>query len=183
MSAKSMLESVPSRQRSAIIFLALVMSIMLNSCGTNQPSSFQSTPQAHASIGCSGANVPCSAKVEVPLITVDGSDPASYGLPVSCALTAGNQTMNFTTATTTANSAAWFGATPTSGSLQPSGNTTVAVSSISAANVSGRNIGQVSVSASGYSTNSQMAVELNCNVAAGSCVVAYSCNPSAYPLP
>lgn len=183
MSANSKRESVPLRQRLAIIFLALVMSIILNSCGTSQPPSVQTSPQATASIGCSGGSVPCSASVEVALILVDGSDPASYGLPISCAVTAGSQTMNFTTAT----SMPWFGATPTSGSLEPSASTTIAVSSISAASVSGRNIGQVSVSASGYSTNSQMAVELNCNVApgttSGTCVVAYSCDPSAHPLP
>lgn len=179
MSTKSMRESILLRQSLTMIFLALVMSIILNGCGTSKPPSVQTSSLATASIGCASGNVPCSASIEVPVILVDGSDPATYGLPISCAVTAGSQAMNFTTAS----SMPWFAASPTSGSLQPSGSTTVVIPSISAVNVSGRNIGQVSVSASGYSTNSQMAVELNCNVAAGSCIVAYSCNPSANPLP
>jgi hypothetical protein len=172
-------DSVTLGQRLTIILLALGMSYVLNSCGTNEPPSVQSSSSATAAIECSGANLPCSASVEVPLILVDGSDPATYGMPIACAMTAGGEAMNFTTAT----SMPWFSASPASGSLQPGGSTTIGVPSVSANSVSGRNIGQVTVSASGYTSNSQMAVELNCNIAAGSCVVAYSCNPETNPLP
>jgi len=170
---------VPLRQRLTIVLLALVMSSILNSCGTSKPPSVQSSPLAASAVGCSGGNVPCSAHIEVPLILVDGSDPATYGIPMSCSVTAGSQAMKFTTAPSTP----WFGVSPGFGSLQPSGSATIGVQSLSAVNVSGRNIGQVTVSAPGYSTNSQMAVELNCNVVGGSCVVAYSCDPKAHPLP
>ena len=167
------------RQRLTIVFLALVMSSILNSCGTSKPPSVESSHFAASTIGCSGGNVPCSAHIDVPLILVDGSDPATYGIPMSCSMTAGGQAMKFTTAPSTP----WFGVSPGFGSLQPGSSATIGVQSLSAVNVSGRNIGQVAVSASGYSTNSQMAVELNCNVAGGSCVVAYTCNPKTNPLP
>ena len=179
MSGKSMRESLLLRQRLTLILPALVVSSILNSCGTSKPPSVQTPSSASAAIGCLGGTVPCSASVEVPVIMVDGSDPATYGLPISCAVTAGNPAMNFTTAA----SMPWFAASPVSGSLPAGGSTTVAVPSISAASVSGRNIGQVTVSASGYNSNSQMAVELNCNVTAGSCLVAYSCDPKTNPLP
>ena len=174
-----MRESVLLRRRLAMIFVTLGASIIVNGCGTNKPPSVQGSSSATAAISCSGGSVPCSASVNVPLILVDGSDPATYGLPIQCAVTAGSQTMKFTTAT----SMPWFAASPVSGSLQAGGSTIVAVPSISAASVSGRNIGQVTVSASGYTSNSQMAVELNCNVTEGSCLVAYSCNPKKNPLP
>jgi hypothetical protein len=170
------------RQRWTTILLALVMSGALISCGTNTPPSIQGVPSATAAIACPGGNLPCSAHIEVPLILIDGSDPATYGIPMSCSITAGDQAMKFTTAT----SQPWFAASPVSGTLQPGGNTTITVPSLNASGVSGRNLGQVAVSASGYSTNSQMAVELNCNVtniAAGKCLVAYSCNPKTNPLP
>ena len=167
------------RQCLTIVLLVLFVSSMLNSCGTAKPPSVQSSPLAASTVGCPAGNVPCAAHIDVPLILVDGSDPGTYGIPMSCSVTAASQAMRFTTAT----SMPWFAASPTSGSLEGGGSTTVGVPSISAANVSGRNIGQVTVSASGYSTNSQMAVELNCNVAEGSCLVAYSCNPKTHPLP
>ena len=166
-------------QRLTIVLLALVMSSLLNSCGTNAPPSVSGVPLASSAIGCSTGNVPCSASIEVPQVLVDGVDPSSYGIPVSCSITAGGQAMKFTTAT----SQPWFAASPVSGSLQSGGSTTIAVPSLNAANVNGKNIGQVTVSASGYSVNSQMAVELNCNAIKGSCVVAYSCNPKTNPLP
>src|SRR5690242_9675877 len=131
----------------------MVMSSMLNSCGTTKPPSVQSSSLAAATVACPGGNVPCSAHIDVPLILVDGSDPATYGIPMSCSVTAASQAMKFTTAT----SMPWFAASPVSGSLEAGGSTTVGVPSISAVNVSGRNIGQVTVSASGYSTNNQMA--------------------------
>jgi hypothetical protein len=54
---------------------------------------------------------------------------------------------------------------------------------MNAANVSARNIGAVTVSASGYADNNQMQVELNCDVAAGTCKVAFTCEPKTSPLP
>jgi len=77
----------------------------------------------------------------------------------------------------------WFAISPSGGTLQPGENTTIRIYSLNAANVSSRNIGVVTVTASGYADNSQMAVELNCDVAAGSCKVAYSCDPKINPLP
>lgn len=170
------------RQSLTTIVLALVMSGTLISCGTNAPPSIQGVPVATAEIGCPVGNLPCSAHIEVPLILIDGSDPATYGIPMSCSVTAGGKAMKFTTTT----SQPWFAASPGSGTLQSGGSTTLTVPSLNATGVSGRNLGQVTVSASGYSSNSQMAVELNCNVtniAAGSCLVAYSCNPKTNPLP
>lgn len=170
------------RQRLTTIFLASVMSGTVISCGTSKPPMVPTTALATAAIGCPGGNVPCSAHIEVPLILVDGSDPATYGIPMSCSVTAGGQAMKFTTTP----SQPWFAASPVSGTLESGGSTTITVPSLNATGVSGRNLGQVTVSASGYSTNSQMAVELNCNItnpAAGKCLVAYSCNPKTNPLP
>jgi hypothetical protein len=77
----------------------------------------------------------------------------------------------------------WFGSFPGNGTLQPGASTTISVNSINAASVSNRNIGSLAVSASGYSDNNQMQVELNCNVPAGKCTVAFSCNTKTNPLP
>ena len=170
------------RQRLTTIVLVLVMSGTMTSCGTNMPPSIKGVPLATAAIGCPGGSAPCSAHVEVPLILIDGSDPATYGIPMSCSVTAGGQAMKFTTTP----SQPWFAASPVAGNLQSGGSTTITVQSLNATGVSGRNLGQVTVSASGYSTNSQMAVELNCNltnITAGTCIVAYSCNPKTNPLP
>jgi hypothetical protein len=170
---------VPLRNRCVISLLAIVFSLMLNSCGTPQLPAIQSSPApATATIGCSSGS-PCSASLEVPLIIVNGSNPATYGIPISCSVTAGTEAMNFTTTA----SQPWFATSPASASLQPGASTTIGVFSLSAANVSTRNLGNVTVSASGYSSNSQMGVELNCNVEAGSCIVAFSCDPKTNPLP
>ena len=170
---------MPLRQRLTIALLALVIANTLNGCGTNKPPVVQSPPLATSAIGCPGGTLPCSASMEVPLILVNGADPATYGIPISCSVTAGSQAMKFSTVPSTP----WFTVSPVSGSLQPGGSSTIGVPNLNAANVNARNIGVVTVNASGYATNNQMAVELNCNLAAGSCVVAYSCEPSTHPLP
>jgi hypothetical protein len=170
---------VPLRNRFVISFFVVVSGFFLNSCGTPQQPAIQSSPAlAKATIGCSSGS-PCSASLEVPLILVNGTNPATFGIPISCSLTAGSQPMNFGTAA----SQPWFATSPASASLQAGASTTIGVFSISSANVSTRNLGNVTVSASGYSSNSQMGVELNCNVEAGSCVVAFSCDPKTNPLP
>jgi hypothetical protein len=87
--------------------------------------------------------------------------------------------MNFVTVP----SQPWFGSPPGNGTLQPGASTTISVNSMNAASVSNRNIGSLTVSASGYSDNNQMQVELNCNVPAGKCTVAFSCNVKTNPLP
>ena len=87
--------------------------------------------------------------------------------------------MNFTTIP----SQAWFGVSPGAGTLQPETTTTLTVASLNAANVSARNVGAITVSAAGYADNSQMEVELNCNVAADTCTVAFSCDPKTNSLP
>lgn len=110
---------------------------------------------------------------------IDGTDPATFGIPIACSLTASSQTMNFVAVP----SQPWFGVSPGNGTLEADGNETIQVTAVNALNVSGRNIGVVTVSASGYSENSQMAVELNCNDTAGMCTVAFSCNPKTNPLP
>jgi hypothetical protein len=152
--------------------------LLLQGCGTSRPPAVGSNSSlASPAIGCD--NTPCSGSVEVPLILVDGSDPAALGLPISCSMTAGAQTMNFNAAPSTP----WFGVSPGSGELAAAGSTSLSVNSINAANVSGRNLGVVMVSAAGYNDNSQMAVELNCSIATATCRVAFSCQPSKYPLP
>ncbi|MGO9538992.1 MAG: hypothetical protein ACLPN2_00185 [Terriglobales bacterium] len=87
--------------------------------------------------------------------------------------------MNFVTVP----SQPWFGSSPGNGTLQPSASTTISVNSMNAASVSDRNVGSLTVSASGYSDNNQMQVELNCNVPEGKCTVAFSCNTKTNPLP
>ena len=155
----------------------------LISCGTTTPPSIQGVPLATAAIGCPGGNMPCSAQIEVSLSLIDGSDQATYGIPMSCSVTAGGEAMKFTATP----SQPWFAASPASGALQSGESAVIGVPSLNAAGVNGRNLGQVTVSASGYSTNSQMAVELNCknvtNPTTASCLVAYSCNPKTNPLP
>lgn len=157
--------------------LLMVAACALQGCSSSGPLVSPSSSLASSTIGCN--NMPCSGSAEVPLIIVDGADPASFGVPISCSLTAAGQGMTFIAAPSTA----WFGVTPGSGVLPARGSTTISVSSINASGVSDRNIGVVTVTASGYKDNNQMAVELNCNIAAGSCKVAFSCEPSKYPLP
>jgi hypothetical protein len=67
--------------------------------------------------------------------------------------------------------------------LASAGSTVLSVNSVNASAINGRNIGVVTVSAPGYNDNNQMEVELNCNVAAGTCRVAFSCQPGNFPLP
>jgi hypothetical protein len=168
---------VALRHRFAACVIALA-AVALCSCGGGS----LPTPLASAdksAIGCPGGNQPCSGSVEVPQILVNGTDPATYGLPISCSLTAGSQIMNFVTVP----SQPWFGSSPGSGTLQESGSTTISVTSMNATSLSNRNIGSLTVSASGYSDNNQMQVELNCNVPAGECTVAFSCDTKTNPLP
>jgi hypothetical protein len=80
-------------------------------------------------------------------------------------------------------SQSWFGVSPGNGTLAADGTATIEVNAMNSANVSGRNIGTVTISASGYSDNSTMAVELNCDVITGMCKVAFTCNPKTDPLP
>jgi hypothetical protein len=169
---------LPLRRHAWMMLLATAASFCLCGCGTHTPPS-PAQPLNASSIGCPGNNAPCAASIDVPQILVNGTDPATYGLPIACSVTANNSAMKFSAAP----SMPWFGVSPFSGSLQPDGTTTLAVNSVSAINVSSRNIGAVTVSASGYKDNSQMQVELDCNVAAGSCKVAFTCDPKTNPLP
>lgn len=168
-------------QRIAQLILALIwLSLFLAGCGTaKSPVLPASSSSVSSVVTCPGGAAPCHGSVNVPLLIVDGSDPASYGLPISCSVTAGTQAMKFIASPSTS----WFGVNPGSGTLDPASTTTVSVNAMNAANVSTRNIGSVTVSAPGYNNNSQMGVELNCNIEAGTCTVAFSCEPSKYPLP
>jgi len=166
------------RRHAWMLHFALAASLYLCGCGTHTPPS-PAQPLNASSIGCPGNGAPCAGSVDVPQILVNGTDPATYGLPIACTVTANSRAMRFSATPTMP----WFGVSPFSGSLQPDGTTTLAVNSVSAINVSSRNIGAVTVSASGYKDNSQMQVELNCDVAAGSCKVAFTCDPKANPLP
>ncbi len=161
-----------------ICFFVLLVSLSLYSCGSGQlPAPLASAEKS--TISCPGNNLPCNGSIEVSQVLVDGTDPATYGIPMSCSVTAGSGEMHFTTIP----SQAWFGVSPGAGALQPGTTTILAVTSLNAANVSGRNVGTVAVSAAGYADNNQMEVELNCNVAADTCSVAFSCDPQTNPLP
>jgi hypothetical protein len=167
-----------SRANLAFLFV-LALSFIIQACGSFRPPVISTPAPTTSAIACPSGNVPCSGSLDVPLTLVDGTDPATFGIPITCSLTAGAQAMKFTTVT----SMPWFGVSPRSGTLGAGGGITIAVSSINAAGVNARNVGAVTVSAPGYKDNSQMAVELNCNVGAGSCKVAFSCEPKKFPLP
>jgi hypothetical protein len=168
---------VPSRDF-VICFFLLLVSLSLYGCASGHlPAPLASAEKS--TISCPGNNMPCNGSIKVPQILVDGTDPATYGIPMSCSVAAGSGKMNFTTIP----SQAWFGVSPGAGTLQPGTATTLAVASLNAANVSGRNVAAVTVSAAGYADNNQMEVELNCNVAADTCTVAFSCDPKTNPLP
>jgi hypothetical protein len=169
---------MPLRHRVATSLFVLVVACSF--CGCGGGSLPPSTPSlAHSSIGCPGGNLPCTGSLDVSQVIVDGTDPATFGIPISCSVTASSQTMKFITVP----SQPWFGVSPGGGTLAADGTATIQVSALNAAHVSGRNIGLVTVSAAGYSDNSQMGVELNCDVTAGSCKVAFSCDPKTNPLP
>ena len=168
---------MPSRDF-VICFLVLLVSLFLHGCGNGQLPALLASAEK-STISCPSNNLPCNGSIEVSQILVDGTDPATFGIPMSCSVTAGSGEMNFTTIP----SQAWFGVSPGAGALQPGNATSLAVTSLNAANVSGRNVGTVTVSAAGYATNNQMEVELNCNVAADTCTVAFSCDPQTNPLP
>ena len=164
--------------RHYLLICLFLMSISLNGCGNGHLLAPSASPDT-STIGCPGNNMPCAASREVPQTLVDGTDPATYGIPIACSVTAGSHEMKFITTP----SQPWFGVSPGAGDLQPGASTTLGVLSLNAANVSGRNVGVVTVTASGYADNSQMAVELNCDMVRGTCNVAFSCNPKANPLP
>jgi hypothetical protein len=168
---------VPSRDFVICLF-ALLVSLFLYGCGSGHlPAPLASAKKS--TISCPGNSAPCNGSIQVPQILVNGTDPATYGIPMSCSIMAGGGQMNFTTIP----SQAWFGVSPGAGALQPGAATTLAVTSLNAANVNARNVGTVTVSAAGYADNNQMEVELNCNVAKGACTVAFSCDPKTNPLP
>jgi hypothetical protein len=167
-----------SRANLAFLFV-LGLTFVIQACGSFRPPVVSTPAPATSAIACPSGNVPCSGSLDVPLTLVDGTDPATFGIPITCSLTAGTQAMNFTMVP----SMPWFGVSPGSGTLAAGGSTTIAVSSINAAGVNARNVGAVTVSAPGYKDNSQMAVELNCNAAAGNCKIAFSCEPKKFPLP
>ena len=161
------------------VSICVVMAVcVLSGCGKGTLPRALSSPN-RSTMGCPGGSSPCSASVEVPQALVDGTDPATYGLPISCALTAGSEPMNFLTIP----SQPWFGTAPSNGTIQPSTSTIISITSVNAASVSNRNIGTVTVTASGYSANNQMQIELSCDVAAGTCKVAFTCNVQTDPLP
>jgi len=161
-----------------LMFLFTLIAIcVLQGCGTTRPPAISNSSLASSEIGCN--NGACSGSVEVPLILVNGTDPATFGLPISCSVTAGSQAMSFIAVP----SMPWFGVSPGSGKLDAGGTTALSVNSMNGSAVSGRNIGIITLSASGYKDNNQMAVELNCNILAGTCKVAFSCEPSKYSLP
>ena len=160
-----------------IVLSTFALICVSQGCGSAPPGTVPNSSLASSAIGCS--NTPCSGSVEAPLILIDGSDPAALGLPISCSVTAGAQTMSFIAAPSTP----WFAVSPGSGELSAAASTELSVNSVNASAVSGRNIGVVTVSAPGYNDDNQMAVELNCNVTAGSCRLAFSCQPGKYPLP
>jgi|SRR5208283_4629735 len=156
-----------------------LMSFALQGCGsgsTAQPSS----PLATSTIGC---GVACAKSSLVPITVVNGNNPATYEIPISCSLTAGAQTMKFTATP----SAPWFTVSPASGTLSPDANTSIDVPSINATGIfDSQNLGVVTVSASGYANNNQMAVELDCrygNPPGSACKVAFTCDRTTSPLP
>ena len=161
-----------------ICLFTLVVSFSFCGCGSGHLPAPPAAPNTSA-IGCPAGSLPCAASIEVPQILVNGTDPATYGIPMSCSVTAGGQAMKFVTVP----SQPWFGVSPGNGTLQPGTSTTIGVNSMNSATVSARNIGAVTVSASGYADNNQMQVELNCDVAAGMCKVAFTCDPKTNPLP
>ncbi|HEV2730150.1 MAG TPA: hypothetical protein VGV15_08960 [Terriglobales bacterium] len=170
---------MPVRHRVVICFFALVVACSFYGCGSIGHLPASTASLAKSVVGCPGGNMPCSGSLDVSQILVDGTDPATFGIPIACSVTAGSQTMKFVAVP----SQPWFGVSPGDGTLAADATATIQVTAMNAANVNGRNIGVVTISASGYSDNRQMAVELNCNVAAGSCTVAFSCNPKTNPLP
>jgi hypothetical protein len=168
---------VPLRDRLVICLFTITTSYLFYGCGSGHLPAPSSTLKS--AISCPGGNLPCTASIQVPQILVSGTDPATYGIPISCSVTAGSQAMEFATFP----SQPWFGVTPGNGTLQPETSTTIAVTSMNAANISGRNVGAATVSAAGYADNSQMQVDLNCDVVAGTCKVAFTCDPKTNPLP
>lgn len=170
---------MPFCDRVVTCLFLLVVVFCFCSCGSTGHLPPPNPSLAKSVIGCPGGNLPCSGSLDVPLILVDGTDPATFGIPVACSVTASSQTMNFVVLP----SQPWFGVSPVNGTLAGNGSATLQVNTVNAASVNGRNIGLVTVSAPGYSDNSQMAVELNCNVTAGTCKVAFSCDPKTNPLP
>ena len=166
------------RRRFVICLFTLVVSCSFCGCGSGRLPA-PPAPLNTSAIGCPGGNLPCAASIQVPQILVNGTDPATYGIPMSCSVTASSQAMKFVTVP----SQPWFGVSPGNGTLQPGTSTTIGVTSMNANNVSARNIGAVNVSASGYADNNQMQVELNCDVVAGTCKVAFTCDPKTSPLP
>ncbi len=168
---------VPFHNRVVICLLTTTISCLFYGCARGQ----LTAPSAllKSDVACPGGNLPCSASIQVPQILVSGTDPATYGIPISCSVTASTQAMKLVTVP----SQPWFGVSPGSATLKAGSSTTLAVTSINAANVSGRNLGVVTVSAGGYADNGQMQVALNCDVIAGTCKVAFTCDPKTNPLP
>ncbi len=166
------------RHQVKICIFVLLLCCSFYSCGNSGQLPAPTPALAKSAIGC-GGDLPCAGSLDVSQILVNGTAPATFGIPMECSLTAGSQAMNFIAVP----SQPWFGVSPGNGTLAADSTATMQVTALNAANVNGRNIGTVTVSASGYSDNTQMAIEVNCNDTAGTCTVAFSCDPKTNPLP
>ena len=116
--------------------------------------------------------------------TLNGSNISTLGLNWAWTLHAGNQLMDFAATPT----APWLTITPTYGTLSPGGSTAIGVVSIDASQApNARSVGGIQVSAPGYSDDVLIGVELNCSYTSyqglPACVIAYTSDPSHYPLP
>jgi hypothetical protein len=157
------------------LFSLWLICFALQGCGGGG-AAIQPPPPYTSTVGCGAL---CEQSLAVTRTLINGDDPATYGIPISCSVRANGHTMNFMATA----SAPWFTVSPATGILTPGGRTAIGVLSIDATGVpDSRNTGVVTVSAPGFSDNNQMAVELDCS--GGSvCNVGYSCDPSQFPIP
>lgn len=132
--------------------LLLWMTLMLPGCGGTTPTPIV-TPPAPTPLLTSTMSGGTTTK---PVARAS----ANAGLPGSnigvngCTLTAGSAVMNYT-----ANSGAtWFTVGPAFGTLQPNTSTTISFTSINATALQSTTTNAVTISASGYSDNTQMSL-------------------------
>jgi len=133
----------PSRLCASLLICALA------GCGGKNTTVSTPPPPAPAPLATATFGPGGGASVTVPLANAQQRSPAEiFGSGPVCTLRAGTAPMVFTAGS----SSTWFGVTPQFGNLQPSGTTSIGISSIIWSNVvtAGENNGFVIVTASGY---------------------------------
>jgi hypothetical protein len=156
----------------------------LQGCGGGGSSAAPPPPPQLATSKIGGSGTLAAYSITVPCSLLNGANPSPNGMPIAWSLTAGSAPMDFTITSTVP----WLTLSPTSGTLLLGGSTLITVSSIDTSQMPlAKNIVGFVASAPGYQDNKFLGLEIAFQGQTSNgtklCEVAYTANPSTFPLP